>query len=277
MNTILTSAAPPVTRPRPVYRPATFVDAMRSEWTKLRSVRSTFWCLVVATVLGVGLGALISAVSANHYGSDPSLQASWHPADRSQASLAIAQLAFAILGVLVVTGEYSTGMIRTSLAAVPRRSRLLLAKSIVFTGLTLVAGEIISFATFLVGQAIISGQAPTANLGQHEVLRAVVGAGLYLPLLALLGCGLGWLLRHAAAAIGAGVAILLVLPGVANALPSSWNQPIEKFWPTNAGQQVAMVVRSSHTLSPWAGFAVMAVFVAVVLAAAAALLERRDA
>src|SRR5580692_10445025 len=100
MTSTLTPAAP-VVRPRPAYRPATFVDALRSEWTKLRSVRSTYWCLIVAAVLGIGLGALISAVSANHYGSDPSLQASWHPADRSQASLAIAQLAFAILGVLV--------------------------------------------------------------------------------------------------------------------------------------------------------------------------------
>src|ERR1700691_1392791 len=107
METSLTSAVPPVVRPRPAYGPATFADAMRSEWTKLRSIRSTYWCLIVAAVLGIGLGALISAVSANHYGSDPSLQASWHPADRSQASLAIAQLAFAILGVLVVTGEYS--------------------------------------------------------------------------------------------------------------------------------------------------------------------------
>src|ERR1700691_547865 len=107
METTLTPTAPLAVRPRAAYRPATLVDVMRSEWTKLRSVRSTYWCLIVAAVLGVGLGALISAVSANHYGSDPSLQASWHPADRSQASLAIAQLAFAILGVLVVTGEYS--------------------------------------------------------------------------------------------------------------------------------------------------------------------------
>jgi hypothetical protein len=168
-------------------------------------------------------------------------------------------------------------MIRTSLAAVPRRSRMLAAKALVFTTVALVAGEVIAFVAFFVGQALISGKAPSASLGGHEVLRAIIGSGLYLALLALLGTAIGVLLRHAAAAIGSIVAILLVLPGIANALPSSWNQPIEKYWPTNAGQQVAMIVRDSHTLSPWAGLGVMAIFVAIVLGGAFALLERRDA
>ena len=119
--------------PRPAFRPATFADVMRSEWTKLRSVRSTYWALIVAAILGIGLGALISAVSANHYATDPGVRFDWNPTDRSLRSLEIAQLAFAILGVMVVTGEYSTGMIRTSLAAVPKRSRMLAAKAVVFT------------------------------------------------------------------------------------------------------------------------------------------------
>src|ERR1700733_4992976 len=144
MTTTATVEAVQTPRPRPIYRPATFVDAMRSEWTKLRSVRSTYWALIVAAVLGIGLGALISAISANHYASDPSVHFRWNPTDRGLTSLAIAQLAFAILGVMVVTGEYSTGMIRTSLAAVPRRSRMLAAKAAVFTTVALVAGEVIS-------------------------------------------------------------------------------------------------------------------------------------
>lgn len=263
--------------PRRPYRPATFVDALHSEWTKLRSVRSTYWALIVAALLGIGLGALISSISASHYATDPTVHFRWNPTDRSLRSLEIAQLAFAILGVMVITGEYSTGMIRTSLAAVPKRSRMLAAKVTVFTTVALIAGEIISFATFLVGQALISGKAPSATLGQHDVLRAVIGAGLYLAVLAVLGSALGVVLRHAAAAIGTIVAILLVLPGIAAALPSSWSQPIEQWWPTNAGQQVAAVIRDSHTLAAWTGFAVLGAFVAVVLTAAFVLLERRDA
>ena len=277
MDTVLAASPPTSAGSARAYRPATIVDALRSEWTKLRSVRSTYWCLLVAALLGIGLGALISAITANHYASDPTLHPNWNPTDRSQASLAIAQLVFAILGVLVVTGEYSTGMIRTSLAAVPKRGRVLATKALVLTVITLVAGEVISFVTFFVGQALISGKAPSATIGQHEVLRAVIGAGLYLPLLALLGFALGWLVRHAAAAIGIGVAILLVLPGIANALPSSWQHPIEKFWPTNAGQQIAVVARGSHTLPPWLGLGLMALFVVVMLTAAAITLQRRDA
>jgi hypothetical protein len=269
--------ARPAPRQRPSYRPATFGDVLRSEWTKLRSVRSTYWALIIAAVLGIGLGALISAIGANHYATDPGVRFNWNPTNHSLRSLAIAQLAFAILGVMVVTGEYSTGMIRTSLAAVPRRSRMMAAKLAVFTAVALVAGEVISFITFFVGQALISGKAPSATIVGHEVLRAVTGAGLYLALLALLGSALGVLLRHAAAAIGSVVAILLVLPGIASALPNSWSHPIEKYWPTNAGTQVAMVVRDAHTLPAWAGFGVMALFVAVVLVVAFWLLERRDA
>jgi ABC-type transport system involved in multi-copper enzyme maturation permease subunit len=216
-------------------------------------------------------------VSANHYATDPTVHLRWNPTDRSLVSLHIAQLAFAVLGVMVVTGEYSTGMIRTSLAAVPKRGRILAAKTLVFAAVALVAGEIISFATFLVGQALISGKAPSATLGHHDVLRAVIGSGLFLAVLALLGSALGWLLRSVAAAIGTTVAILLVLPGIASALPSSWSQPIDEYWPTNAGQQVAAVLRDSHTLSAWTGFGVMAAFTGVVFAAALVLLERRDA
>jgi hypothetical protein len=259
------------------YRPATVGDAFRSEWTKFWTVRSTYWTLLIAAVLGIGLGAVLSAVAANHYATDPGIHFGWNPTDHSLRSLLIAQLAFAILGVMVVTGEYSTGLIRTSLAAVPKRTRMMGMKALVLTTVALIAGEVISFVTFFVGQALLAGKAPSAAIGDHNVFRAVAGAGLYLALLALLGVALGVLLRHAAAAIGTIVAILLVLPGIAQALPSSWSQPIEKFWPTNAGTQVAMVVRDAHTLPAWAGFGVMALFVAVVLTVALVLLDRRDA
>lgn len=267
---------PPTASPPPV-RPATFVDALRSEWTKLRTVRSTFWSLVVAAVLGIGLGAVISWAGANRYSHDLGLHLDWNPTDHSLRSLGIAQLAFAVLGVLIISGEYSTGMIRTSMAAVAKRSRMLCAKLSVFSVVCLLAGEVIAFATFFLGQALIYGKAPSASIGYPHVARAVIGSGVYLALLALAGAGFGTILRHAAAGIAVIVAILFVLPGIAYALPTSWQQPIEKYWPTNAGQQFAMVRREAHTLGPWAGLGVMAAFVAAVLVVAFVLLERRDA
>lgn len=270
--------APPVTRHEPlVRRPYTFSDVVRSEWTKLRSVRSTYWSVFAAAILGIGLGALISAISASHYQTDPTVRLGWNPTDRSMRSLALAQLAFAVFGVLVVTSEYSTGMIRTSLAAVPRRFRMMSAKLLVFGVVALISGEIIAFATFLLGQALIHGKAPSASLSQHLVLRAVVGAGLYLVVIGLLGAAFALVLRHAAPAIAVIVAMLFILPGVAFALPTSWSRPIEKYWPTNAGQQVTFTSRDAHTLAAWTGFGEMLAFTAVVVVLGFLLLQKRDA
>jgi hypothetical protein len=269
-----TSAAPARQVRRRRY---TYMDSVRSEWTKFRSVRSTYWTFVVAAVLGIGLSALICAVSASHYHTDPSVHIGWNPTDRSIRSLELAQLAFAVLGVLVVTSEYSTGMIRTSLAAVPRRIRMMTAKVLVFGIAALVVGEIIAFVAFSLGQVLIHGEAPSASLSDHDVLRVVIGAGLYLTLIGIMGSAFAIILRHAASGIAVVVAMLFILPGVAYALPTSWSQPIEKYWPTNAGQQVTFVRRNAHTLTAWTGFAEVAIFVAVVFAIALYLLERRDA
>ena len=287
MTTAVTpdSAAPATPRPRQSYRPATFGDAMLSEWTKFRTVRASFWNLAVGAALGIGLGILISWVSADHYGTDVGVRFGWEPANRSLGSLLLTQLVFCILGVMVVSGEYATGMMRTSLAAVPKRSRMLAAKTVVFSATAFVAGEAISFVTFFSGQAIISGRAPTANLGQPEVLRAVFGNGLYLAVLALTGLALAVIVRSAAAAIGIIVALLLVLPLVADAaLPNSWAEPVEQYWPTNAGARIGTVGHglerfavNGHVMAPWTGFGVMLAFVAFLLAIAFVILERRDA
>ncbi|HET9077347.1 MAG TPA: ABC transporter permease [Acidimicrobiales bacterium] len=261
----------------PGRRAYTYMDAVRSEWTKFRSVRSTYWTFLVAAVLGIGLAALICAISASHYHSDPEIRFGWNPTDRSIRSLELAQLAFAVLGVLVVTSEYSTGMIRTSLAAVPRRVRMMTAKLLVFGLAALVVGEIIAFASFLLGQALIHGQAPSASLHDHLVLRVVIGAGLYLTLIGIMGGAFAIILRHAAAGISVAVAMLFILPAVAFALPTSWSQPIEEYWPTNAGQEVTMMSHGAHHLAAWTGFGEMAGFVAVVLVIGLWLLERRDA
>ena len=136
--------------------------------------------------------------------------------------------------------------------------------------------EAITFAAFFVGQALISGRAPTASLTQPGVLRALIGYGLYEALIALLGLALGALLRHAAAAIAVLVALIFVLPAIAGALPSSMENTVEKIWPTQAGQQVTVVVSASNELPPWAGFGVLCLFVAILLTAAFFVLSRRD-
>jgi ABC-2 type transport system permease protein len=191
--------------------------------------------------------------------------------------MVIAQLAIAVLGVLCISSEYSSGMIRTSLIAVPKRGRVLAAKSVVFAAVTFVVGEVVSFTAFFVGQALISGHAPHAALGDPGVARAVVGAGLYLTALAILSVAAGTLLRHPAAAIASMVGVLFVLPAIAQALPDSWRNPVTEFWPTQAGGQLASVYIPAHTLQPWPGFGVMCLFVAIVYAIAWTLLDRRDA
>jgi len=260
------------------FRAATFGDVLRSEWTKLRSVRSTFWALTVTVVLGVGLGAVISAAVAHGYArSSASSKLSWDPTGVSLAGVAVASLAIAVLGVLFISSEYSSGMIRTSLIAVPKRGWVLAAKSLVFAAATFVVGEVTSFTAFCVGQALISGHAPYATLGDPGVARAVAGAGLYLTALAVLSVAAGALLRHSAAGIACLVAVLFVLPGIAQALPDSWRNQVTEFWPTQAGGQITSVHIAAHSLQPWPGFGVMCLFVAIVYAIAWTLLDRRDA
>jgi len=276
----MTDAAIAVAAPhhRAAFRAATFGDVLRSEWIKFRSVRSTFWALTVTVVLGVALGAVISAAAAHGYARfSASQKLSWDPTGVSGAGMAIAQLAIAVLGVLCISSEYSSGMIRTSLIAVPKRGRILAAKSLVFAAVTFIVGEVTSFTAFFVGQALISGHAPHAALGDPGVARAVVGAGLYLTALAVLSVAAGALLRHPAAAIACMMAIVLVLPLIAQALPGSWRNPVTEFWPTQAGSQITSVYHSAHTLQPWPGLGVMCLFVALVYAIAWTLLDRRDA
>jgi len=263
---------------RAAFRPATFCDVLRSEWTKLRSVRSTFWALTVTVLLGVGLGAVISAATAHGYAkSSISAKVNWDPTGYSQAGVAIASLAIVVLGVLCISSEYSSGMIRASLIAVPKRGRVLAAKALVFAGVTFVVGEVTCFAAFFAGQAVISEHAPTAALGDPGVARAVAGGGLYLTALAVLSVAVGTLLRHPAAGIASMVAVLFVLPGIAQALPDSWRHPVTEFWPTQAGSQLTSVHPAAHSLQPWPGFGVMCLFVAIVYAIAWTLLDRRDA
>ena len=269
---VLTAQTPTVAVPR--QRASTVGDAFLSEWTKLRTLGSTFYTLALTLVLVVGLGALISYESSVHYSPQ---QGIWDPTGESLSGLMAGQLAIGVLGVLVITGEYATGMIRTSLAAVPRRGRLLLAKAAVFSAVAVVVGEVASWIAFFVGQQLISGHMPTAHLSSPNVARAVLGGGLYMALVGLMAVAIGTVLRHTAGAISAVIAVLFVLPGVLNALPAAWRNPVEKYWPTQAGSQVLRVFRPSDALSAWWGFGDMALFVAILLAIAYFVLQRMDA
>jgi ABC-2 type transport system permease protein len=259
-------------------RPARFSDVLRSEWTKVRTVRSTFFTLLAAVVLEVGVGALIClAVSSNYSSTSPSDRLTFDPTATSLVGLALAQLAIGVLSVLMITSEYSTGMIRTTMAAVPKRGRLLAAKAVVFAALAFVVVEIASFIAYFLGQAILGLHAPTTTIGDPHVLRAIIGAGLYAALFGLIGLGLGALLRHTAGIITILVAVAFILPGVSAALPDSWSQPIQEYWPTLAGSQIYNLHRGDHSLSAWTGFGVMCAYVVVLLAVAFWVIQHRDA
>ncbi|MEV0200635.1 ABC transporter permease [Nonomuraea sp. NPDC050691] len=245
------------------------IDIIRSEWTKLRSVRSTMWTLGTAALLMLAIGTLMSiAVKNSHEGPVPPAQAT----AISLAGYSFAALAVAALGALVVTSEYRTGAIRVSYMAVPRRLRLLAGKLVVFTVVALAACTAASFASFLVGQAILGG----ASLGDPGVLRTVTGTGLFLTACGLFGLALGALVRHTPGAIVSAIGLILVLPQVTRVLPGQWGKTVNDWFTSNAGSQVAFPSPSS-SLGPWSGFAVYLGWIAVTLAVACVLTVRRDA
>jgi ABC-type transport system involved in multi-copper enzyme maturation permease subunit len=261
-----------------------FGDVLRSEWTKLRSVRSTYWTLIAAVFTTVGLSALISAIYAHQYPTmSAANRANFDPTAFSLNGVFLAQLAIGVLGVLIITGEYSTGAIRATLAAVPQRRTVLAAKATVFSAVTLVVGVVSCGAAFFVGQAILSSHGIEAHIGDAGVLRAVVGSGIYLVVLGLFALGIGTLIRRSAGAICALFGILLVLPVLVQTLPTAWTNAIGKYLPSTAGQAIAQTVqagpnsRGGPTLSPWMGMGVFFLYAGVALVLASITLRRRDA
>jgi hypothetical protein len=271
-----TAVLPTLSRPdtaRPIAP-----DVVRSEWTKFRSVHSSYWTLLAAAVGMVGLSALLSAVFVGRYSTISAAdKATFNPTSFSLNGILLSQLAVGVLGVLVITAEYSTGMIRATFAAVPKRPTVLAAKAAVFTAATLVTGIVSSFAAFFVGQAILSSKHIQASIGDPGVLRSVFGAGLYLAVLGLLALGIGTLIRHSAGAIAAVFGLILVLPGVVLALPASWSNAISKYLPSSAGQAIFRTMPNRTSFSPWVGFLLFCGYSAVVLVAAGVALQRRDA
>ena len=252
---------------------------LRAEWTKLRTVRSTMWTLLVTVALTVGLGALICSARVSRWNRlDPGERLHFDPTAFSLNGLFLAQLAIGVLGVLVMTSEYATGQIRATLGATPQRLVVLAAKVLVFAAVTAVVGLLACVAAFGAGQAIFTAKHVGTSLRDLTVARAVVGGALYLTALGLLGVGLGAIFRRTAAAITALVGLLLIVPILVNFLPSPWNDDVARFLPGDAGRQIIRVIPpGGNVLSPWAGFVVLCAYSAVAIGVGAVLLLRRDA
>lgn len=258
-----------------------FGRLLRAEWTKLRTVRSTVWSLVLLVVLVLGFTALFMGLTVGQWDkADPAQRAAVLADPTGQilgAGFFLGQLSICVLGVLVIASEYSTGMIRTSLLAVPRRVPMLAAKAVVFFVVILILGEGVSFASFGIGAAIVRSRVPVA-LADPGVLRAVIGAGLYLAVLGLFSLAIGAIIRHTAAGITGVIGFVLVLAPLTQLLPGSVGKHVHAYLPTEAGHLIAQAHQAKNDLlTPLQGFGVFCLWTALLLAVAAYLLKRRDA
>jgi ABC-2 type transport system permease protein len=277
----MTTAALPATPARvravpPVSRRPGLPGALRSELTKILSVRSTYWTLLAQAVASVGWAVLYCAGTVSH-GASTGFNA-------TEASLtgqvALGELIIVVLGALVITSEYSTRMIRTSLAVMPRRGVLYAAKAMVFAALTLTISLVTSFVDFFVGQAILSSKHYNATLGQPGVLRAIFLSAAIVVVFGLLAYGAGAIIRHTAGAITAILGVIFLIPLLAQALPNSWFADLQRWLP--GGGALEPIARSTppisaHLFSAWGEFAVFSGYAAVLLAIGAWLFIRRDA
>ena len=255
--------------------PSRFSGILRSELCKLRSVRSTLWTLGAAVACNVGLAALLAIVLPGRLSAHE--QATIDSIRLSLGGLHLSQIAIGVLGVLVITSEYGTGMIRASLSAVPQRRVMLAAKTIVFTVTALIVGIASSFAAYFVFQASLSGDGLRSEIGDPGVLRAVTGGGLYLAVLGLLGLGLGAIIRSSAGAVAALFGALFVPQLVMTLLPRSWQETIVPYLPMQAGTSVYTLQHDQASLGTWTGFGVFCLYAAVTLAAGFVLINHRDA
>jgi ABC-2 type transport system permease protein len=255
----------------------TQVRVIRSEWTKLRTVPSTAWSLAAAVALIVGFGALYCVLRVTRPPTGPEAVAAFDPTAVSLTGTQLAQLAVGVLGVLLVAGEYATGTIRVSLAAVPRRLPVLWGKAVVFALTTLALCLPATLAAFLVGQSILSAERLDTSLSDPGVARAVAGSALFLSAVGLLGLGLGGLLRSTAGAVAALFGLLFGPQLLTGLLPATWSDTLYRYLPVPAGAAVANARPDPEALAPWTGFGLFCLYVAVVLALAAWQLRRRDA
>ena len=286
---------------------AGLAGTIRSEFTKLRSVRSTYWTIAAMIIVSVGFAAIAGFAIAQNLHNNPANKAGM---DATQASLGgffeLGQLIIAVLGALTITSEYSTGMIRTSLTAMPRRGTVYAAKLLVFSTVTLVVSLITSFIAFFVGQAAMSGSGVSASLfhsitipanavqngpqnnvtfsgtiviSPGTVLTAIIGTALFVTVVALIAFGLGSIIRHTAGAITSAIGLMFIIPIIVQLLPDTWRWDIMRFFPDAAGRVLSVTVgqQNPHLWSAWPQFGVTLIYAAVLLGVGAYLFRTRDA
>jgi ABC-2 type transport system permease protein len=252
-------------------------QVVRSEWTKIRSVASTVWTLSLAVVVTAALGMLISWLSRREFGDmSRNDRAGFDPTFVSFAGMTLGQLAMIVFGVLVVSNEYSTGMIRTSLAAVPRRATFLFSKIGVATALALLVGMATSFVTFFLGQVMLGPH--RTSLGEPGVLRAVIGGGLYMTLIAVFSMGVAAMLRSPMLSLGILMPFFFLISNILGNV--SVTKKVGRYLPDQAGSRIMQVVPrldDDTPYGPWGGLGIMLLWVVAALVGGYAVLRRRDA
>jgi ABC-2 type transport system permease protein len=284
MSTIVTSPASPAE-----YGPERSVDgrgwilvhSLRFEWTKLRTVRSTWWTLLAAIIAILGIAILVSEITVHQWATTtPANRLLFDPLETSVSGAFFAQLAMGVLGVLVITTEYGSGMIRSTFAAVPQRGILLTAKALVLFAVTLIVGITASFVAFFTTQAILATNSE-ASLGvsitDPGAVQTILGSGLFLGLMALLGCAVGALLRRSAGAITTLFGLTFLLPVLMQLLPAAIKDNATRYLPTEAGSAIYRHVQQHNALSPAAGLLVLCSYALLGLAVATVTVRRRDA
>ncbi|WP_116213930.1 ABC transporter permease [Streptomyces olivoreticuli] len=255
---------------------AVATQVLQSEWTKIKSVRSTVWTLGLALVVTVALGILISALSKSNFDKlSPKERLTFDPTFTSFAGMGLGQLAMIVFGVLVVSNEYSTGMIRTSLAAVPQRGTFLFSKITIATLLTLAVSMVTSFLAFFLGQAMLGEH--KASIGDPGVLRAVIGGGLYMTLITVFSMGIATMLRSPMLSLGILMPFFFLISNILGAVPAT--KKVAQYFPDQAGRKVMQVITldDDAPYGPWGGFAIMVLWVVAALVGAYVVLRERDA
>ena len=277
MSAVLT-AGPPAPASAQVLK-VTQARVLRSEFTKCRSLRSTLYTLLTGVVLMIGVGALFSAVNASQYHTlSAAEKAGFDPVGVSLTGVTFGVVAFGVLGVLMMSGEYSTGMIRSSLTAVPRRLPVLWAKLAAFAASIFSISLIASFISFFLGQALLSSQHLNVAITAPGALRSVIGAALYITVAGMIGVALGALVRNTAAGISAFAGVFFVIPQLTRLLPASIGSHLTPYLPSNAGGVLwGGAANAPNALAPWTGFALLCGYAVVLIAAAAWRLRRADA
>jgi ABC-2 type transport system permease protein len=255
----------------------TQTGVLRSEWTKLYSLRSTRYSLLASAVVTIGFAIIVSAANLARWSSMSAVdKASFDPLATSLLGVRFGVLAIGVLGVVLLTGEYTTGMIRSTMTAVPKRLPVLWGKSAVYAIVALIVTVPAVLIAFFASQAILSGQHIQIAFSHPGVPLAVLGGAIYLTLVGLFAMGLGAITRNTAAGIASFAGIMFVLPPLVTVLPSSIANSITPYLPSNAGDAIMTIGHHAHTLSPAAGLAVFAAYVVATIAAGAVLLVKRD-